>query len=82
MEIKEIRTITITEKGQIVIPKVIRMLEGFKEGSKISIIAYQDKIELRPMKKISEKMFPALISEEVLAETWNTFEEDEAWKNL
>ena len=82
MEIKEIKTVTITEKGQIAIPKVIRMLEGFKEGSKISIIAYQDKIELRPMKKMSEEMFPALISEEVLAETWNTLEEDEAWKNL
>jgi len=82
MEIKEIRTVTITEKGQIVIPKIIRMLEGFKEGSKISIIVYQDKIELKPMKKMIEEMFPALISEEVLAETWNTLEEDEAWKNL
>lgn len=82
MEIKEIKTVTITEKGQIAIPKIIRKSAGFKEGSKISIVVFENKIELIPMKKISEEILPALISEEVLAEAWNTPEEDEAWKDL
>lgn len=43
---------------------------------------YSDRVELRPMKQVSEKLFSALISEEVLAKEWNTKEEDEAWKDL
>ena len=81
-EIKEIRTVTITSKGQVCIPNIARNLEGFKEGSKISIIVYSDRVELRPFKKISEDMLPALISEDALAEVWNSPEEDEAWKDL
>ena len=37
-EIKDIRTATITSKGQICIPNVARNLEGFKEGTKVSIV--------------------------------------------
>jgi len=82
MEIKEIKTVTITEKGQIAIPKIIRMLEGFKEGSKISLIVFEDKIELRPINQISEGLSRALLSESSFAKDWNTPEEDEAWKDL
>ncbi|MDO8508101.1 MAG: AbrB/MazE/SpoVT family DNA-binding domain-containing protein [Nanoarchaeota archaeon] len=82
-EIKEIRTIKITEKGQVCIPKEAREIAGFKEGSKVNLIVYNDKVELRPMKKgINEAMFAMLASEEVLAQAWNTKEEDEAWKDL
>ena len=35
-EIKDIRTATITQKGQICIPNVARSLAGFKEGTKIT----------------------------------------------
>jgi len=80
-EIKEIRTITVTEKGQIAIPKSIR-IKGFKEGSKISIIAYDDKIELRPLNQIKKKLLTAIASEKSLAKEWNSKEDDEAWKNL
>jgi len=80
-EIKEIKTATITSKGQICIPHIARM-KGFKEGSKITILVYQDRVELRPMRQVSEKLFPSLVSEEVLAKDWNTKEEDEAWKDL
>jgi AbrB family looped-hinge helix DNA binding protein len=80
-EIKEIKTATITQKGQICIPNIAR-LNGFKEGSKVSIIVYSDRVELRPMKKISDATMAMLASEEVLAKSWNTKEEDEAWKNL
>jgi len=81
-EIKEIKTATITSKGQICIPHLARAIRGFKEGSKVSVLVYSDRVELRPMKQVSEKLFPALVSEEVLAKEWNTKEEDEAWKDL
>ena len=81
-EIKEIKTATITSKGQICIPHLARTMRGFKEGSKVSVLVYSDRVELRPIKQISEKLFPALVSEEVLAKEWNTKEEDEAWKDL
>ncbi len=82
IKIKEIKTATITSKGQICIPHLARTIRGFEEGSKISILVYSDRVELRPMKQISEKLFSALISKEALAKEWNTKEEDAAWKNL
>ncbi|MBI2548505.1 AbrB/MazE/SpoVT family DNA-binding domain-containing protein [Candidatus Woesearchaeota archaeon] len=81
-QIKEIKTVTVTSKGQICIPHIARAMKGFKEGSKIGILVYSDHVELRPMEQVSEKLFPALVSEEVLAKEWNTKEEDEAWKDL
>ena len=82
-EIKDIRTATITEKGQICIPNIARNLAGFKEGTKISIVVYTDRVELRPLKKdMSDAMLSMLASEEVLAKAWSTPEEDEAWKDL
>lgn len=81
-EIKEIRTVKITEKGQVCIPKEARDIAGFEEGSKVNLIVYSDKVELRPMKKMTDAMFAMLASEEVLAKAWNTKEEDEAWKDL
>ena len=81
-EIKEIKTVTITKKGQICIPHEARHMAGFREGTKTSIIVYADRIELRPFKKAAEDMLPAFISEDVLAKAWNTPEEDEAWKDL
>jgi AbrB family looped-hinge helix DNA binding protein len=82
MALLEMRTVTVTEKGQIAIPKDIRKLEGFKEGMKIAILAFDNKVELRPLKQFNERMFPALASEKSLAKNWLTNEEDEAWKDL
>jgi AbrB family looped-hinge helix DNA binding protein len=83
-EIKDIRTATITQKGQICIPNIARNLAGFKEGTKISVVVYTDRVELRPLKKenMSDTMLSMLASEDVLAEAWNSPEEDEAWKDL
>lgn len=83
-EIKEIRTVKITRKGQISIPSAVRARVGFEEGAKISVVAYNDRVELRPLKKekISDAMIAAIMSEDVLAEAWDTPEEDEAWKDL
>ena len=83
-EIKDIRTATITEKGQICIPNIARSLAGFKEGTKISIVVYTDRVELRPLKKESmdDVMLCMLASEEALAKNWLSKEDEEAWKDL
>lgn len=82
MGLIEMKTIKITEKGQIAIPKDIRKIGGFKDGSKIAVLAFEDRIELRPLKKVSEKMLTAFASEKVLAKDWNSREDKKAWKRL
>ena len=82
MRLMDMRSITITEKGQVAIPKDVRKIKGFKAGSKIAILAFDDHLELRPMAQVSEKLFTAMASEKALAKTWNRKEEDEAWKHL
>lgn len=82
MTLVEVRSATITRKGQIAIPRDIREIEGFEEGSKIAILAFEDRVELRPMKQVNESMLTALASEKVLARDWNSKEDEEAWKNL
>ena len=82
MGLIEVKTVKITEKGQIAIPKDIRVLEGFKNGSKIAILAFDDHIELRSLKSIRSGRITALLSEKALAKDWNTKEEDDAWKDL
>jgi len=83
-EIKDIRTATITDKGQICIPRIARNLSGFKEGTKISIIVFNDRVELRPLKKekMSEALLCMLASEKALAKNWMSKEDEEAWKDL
>lgn len=82
MAIIEMRTVTITSKGQIAIPKEMRDLEGFREGTKVAIIAFEDHVELRPLKQVNKKMFTALASEKALAKDWLSKEDEEAWKSL
>jgi len=83
-EIKEIRTVTITQKGQICIPNVARNLAGFKEGTKISVVVFNDRVELRPLKKekMNEALLCMLASEKALAKNWLSKEDEEAWKDL
>jgi len=83
-EIKEIRTATITQKGQISIPSIARQLAGFKEGTKISVVVYADKVELRPFQKekLNDSLMGMLASEEALAKNWLSKEDEEAWKDL
>ena len=82
MSLIEIRSATITEKGQIAIPKQMRKRSGFKTGTKIVILVFDNRIELRPMKQVSENIATAVASEKTLAKDWNRKEEDNAWKNL
>ena len=82
MGLVNVRSATVTSKGQIAIPKDIRHMEGFGEGSKIAILAFDDRIELRPLKQVNEKMFTFIASEKSLAKDWSSKEDEEAWKNL
>ena len=82
MALLEIKTVTITGKGQIAIPRDIRELEGFEEGGKIAILAFENRVELRPLKQFNEKMSTAFASEKSLAADWLSKEDEIAWKNL
>ena len=77
----EMRTVTVTSKGQIAIPRDIRNLKGFKSGERLAILAFKDRIELRPLSQV-DSLLTYLATEKVLAKDWNSKEEDKAWKNL
>ena len=83
-EIKDIRTVKITSKGQISIPSSVRARAGFEEGAKVNVISYDDRVELRPMKKekLSDAMMAMLASEKAFAKNWLSKEDEEAWKDL
>ncbi len=83
-EIKDIRTAMITQKGQISIPSIARQLAGFKEGTKISIVVYADRVELKPFQaeKLNDSLMCMLASEDALAKNWMSKEDEEAWKDL
>mgnify|MGYP001583434342 CR=1 FL=1 len=78
----DIKTVKITDKGQIAVPKEIRKLEGFRLGDKVAIIAFRDRIELRPLNKLNKDIFTLLASERSLAKDWLSKEDEEAWKDL
>lgn len=46
--------VTISPKFQIVIPRKIRDFLKLKPGLKVQVMVYGDRIELIPLKKISE----------------------------
>jgi len=82
MPLIEIKSAKITDKGQIAIPKHLRKASGFRKGSKVVILTFEDHIELRPMSQVSRKMATALASEKSLVRDWSSKEENEAWKGL
>lgn len=77
----DMRTVTVTDKGQIAIPKDIRKLKGFKSGEKLAILAFKDRIELRPLSQV-DSILTYLASEKSLAKDWNSKEDRKAWKSL
>ncbi len=48
------KTVTISPKYQIVIPKSIREKLDIKAGQKFQIIPYQDRIEFIPVKNMKD----------------------------
>ena len=82
MSLLEIKTVKVTEKGQVAIPQHVRKIEGFKVGSKVTLLVFDVHIELRSIDQVREHTLPALTSEKCLAKDWNSKEEDDAWKDL
>lgn len=82
MTLAEIRTATITEKGQISIPSEMRKNKSFAVGQKVAILAFKNRIEVRPLNDLRRKMAAAIASERSLAKDWDSKEEDETWRDL
>ncbi|MDD3083495.1 MAG: AbrB/MazE/SpoVT family DNA-binding domain-containing protein [Candidatus ainarchaeum sp.] len=76
------KSITITEKGQIALPKELRENKNFSSGKKLVVLSFKDRIELIPLDKFSESLENSLLSEKSLAKEWLTKKEDIAWKDL
>ncbi|TGC06645.1 AbrB/MazE/SpoVT family DNA-binding domain-containing protein [Methanolobus halotolerans] len=81
MPLIEVRSATVTKKGQITLPREFREL-NLGESDKAAILVYDDRIEIRPLASIEKDLECAILSQESLAESWNTPEDDEAWKYL
>ena len=47
-------TVKISPKYQVVIPKKLRELLNLSPGQKVQMVAFEDRIEMIPVKKISE----------------------------
>ena len=72
----EIRTVTISSKRQITIPK---SFSDFSEGEQALIMGDKNKLIIKPMRKVNET---ALLSEKALEECWNSQEDEEAFAYL
>jgi len=49
-----VETLTISPKFQVVIPKAIRELLGLRPGQKVQALAYGDRIELIPVRRMKD----------------------------
>ena len=78
----DIKSVTVTEKGQFSIGKILRGKKGFETGSKIAVLNFDDHVELRKFDEIEERFGSAFASEKSLGKLWNLKEEDKRWKNL
>jgi AbrB family looped-hinge helix DNA binding protein len=47
-------TVTVSPKFQVVIPRKVREVLGIQVGHKIQVIAYENRIELVPVKPAKE----------------------------
>jgi len=83
MENESIKTLRVSEKGQISIPSSIRQKLGIQRGDNLILFEIEGKLLLEKQQKVSEKMkdeFEDLLhfSEQSLKEVWDN-PEDEIW---
>ena len=81
----EIRTITLSGKGQVSIPQSIRRYMGLHKGEKLMLIAEKGSIIIKKAKEImkqlelkAESKEAMLVSEESLKKDWEN-KYDERW---
>jgi AbrB family looped-hinge helix DNA binding protein len=63
-------TVTVSPKYQVVIPRSVRERFGIRPGQQMQVIAYEDRIEVIPVR-------PARELRGFLSDLPNTFERDE-----
>ena len=77
----QMKTIKVSEKGQIAIPKEIRETIGIKEGEELLLFQRNDQILIQKAKKVSkliEENFSdiLIINQNSLKEVWDNKEDD------
>ncbi|MFH1650396.1 MAG: AbrB/MazE/SpoVT family DNA-binding domain-containing protein [Candidatus Woesearchaeota archaeon] len=77
----DIKTVTITDKWQVAIPKKARESGGFSKNRQAVILSYPHRLIIMSEDEF-EKMYPALMSEKSLARDWLSPEDEAAWKDL
>lgn len=83
MENEFIKTLRVSDKGQIAIPNSVRQKLGIQRGDNLILFEIEGKILLEKQQKVSEKMkdeFKDVLhfSEQSLKEVWDN-SEDEIW---
>lgn len=81
-----VKTVKISEKGQIAIPRDMRAIAGLERGDELLIIEEKGKIMIEKVHKLSEhtkKEFNELLkhSEKVAEKLWSS-KEDDIWDTL
>jgi AbrB family looped-hinge helix DNA binding protein len=79
----EIKTVKVSEKGQIAIPTSMREAIGINQGDELLLVEVEGKILVEKTKKFSQFMkddFEDILkyNEESLKEVWNN-KEDDIW---
>ena len=84
----QVEIITVSKKGQVVLPKKVREELSIVSGSKLFLVQRKGEVTLKKVEaliskeKNNDQLFTALASEKSLAKDWLSKEEDDAWKNL
>ena len=79
----QVEIITVSRKGQVVLPKNVREEMRVNQGSKLLLIEKEGRVTLSKLDTLlKDKSFTLLASEKGLAKDWLLKEEEEAWKNL
>ncbi len=84
-----IDTITVSSRGQIVIPEKVRKQLGIHTGSKLVLFAKQDSLILKKEEQLvkafehterKEELGWMLLGEKALAKVWDNPQDEETWK--
>jgi AbrB family looped-hinge helix DNA binding protein len=78
-----IKTIRVSEKGQIAIPQIIREQMGIEQGDELVLLQIGGRILLEKAQKTEEKLLDNFkdilkFSEQSLTDVWDN-KEDEIW---
>ena len=81
-----LKTVNVSEKGQIAIPREIRILLGIKKGDRLVLTAKNEKLLIQKATSMAKRMeddFDSLtkLSERTAKKLWDN-KDDEIWNNF